>query len=352
MKTKTKCLVSILLALIMLATILPMATFAVEVDGDGLVTSTTFTLPEFGYRYGNRMESCSVNSESGVVLFVSQKVYECTEETFTNVSDLVETADSYLSAGKKYYLDLKFKAHPDSAGFAPTFTAANTKLYFNGEVLEPVAALSSVANREDIFDAIFELPELEAVPLGIDFKTVTEKGGDVAPEKATFEFEVLNLNNTPVTTVTVGGTTVETDGIGSFDGKLALGSDNYQTVLNFIEEGFMVRQKQGDAKGWTYDDTLWCVIRHVDPELNSLLDGETETITRYTYDFYKGTMVDGEFVQDSELPETEMVFTNTYTLMESPETADNGILALSVVMLAVSFVGIAAVIMNKKISAR
>lgn len=352
MNIKRRCLTSILLVMAMLMALVPMSAFASTVDDSGLVTSVEFDLLD--YAYGNFVSPCRAFGESGITFNRGSKVLECTAGTFSSYSDLSETTDWYFVAGKQYYLKLEFSAHPDCDGFAASFAPSNATLKFNGTACEYIGGTTGFdeVNQEKFYTSYYRLPLLTEIPLGIDFTTVIEKGGDVAPEAGAFELEVLNYeegSNTPVSSFTVGGKNISTNGVGSFPSKLTISTADFGKLKNLIAEGILVRQKKGTAEGWTYDEAVWFVTFVSLPEINSLTDDAVATLPGYDFACTKGKLVNGEFVADDETadPVSAMTFTNTYTAA-APETGDASDIALWTAILLAACLGIAATMIYSK----
>ncbi len=142
--------------------------------------------------------------------------------------------------------------------------------------------------------------------------------------------------------------TIETSGAGTVNGYLTVTTD-VQTYGYYLSDGFLVREIQGDADGWTYSDALYYVIWR---------DGEAEI-----YRAGKGAET-GEYGMGEELLE-KASFTNTYTkdvpidntpdvtpsepsvsspdTPESPKTGEDNNMALWLALLFISGVGIAAI---------
>lgn len=357
MKTKSlKILVSSLLAVVMLMSFVSVSAMAATFNDDGNVTSTSFTLNNFAF--GEMVASVRAScNDNGIAAVEYTKLLECNHETPTGPDDFINTADVWLQAGKQYYCTVTFAEHVDLTDiyggiqFASPFSA---HLNCNGTELTPIYTL--VANdRSRVY--YYKLPVLEALPHAIDVTTVVEQGGDVAPTTGAFELEILNIeedSNLPIDAFTIAGKEINTDGKGSFDSKLTIVNNDYEKLFYLLYNGIVVRQKQGTAEGWTYDDTVWFVAFHQDPVVNSL-DDEVETLTGFTFDCVKGKLVDGEFVADGNEVFDKVTFTNTYTEntpVIPPETDDNGA-GLWIALLSVSVLGVAAAtVIGKKKTVR
>lgn len=313
-KAFSKIILSILLVAAMLATLMPMSAMAAK-DSDEKVTATSFTLRDYGY--GEFTSTCNSTCDDQWTAIVRENaVLEYIDDDYN------KTADWYCNAGKQYYYGIAFVSHQNSGGFADTFTAQNATLKLDGNSCELVHSYSDTKDNEKYWVAIYKLPVLEAVPMGIDYTINVEQGGSIAPKSGEFELELLNVeegSNSPIADYTIGGKTASTNGKGSFDSKLTVGNNDFQKTLNLFSEGILVRQKKGTAEGWTYDESIWAVTLHHDEEVNSL-DDTAETMKQYTFDCFKGQIVDGEFKPDSETATNKITFTNTYTENEPEHT--------------------------------
>lgn len=316
MKTKSlKSAVSIVLAAIMLMLLVPLSAMAVTYGDDGNITSTYFTLNNFAY--GNTVISATVSGETSIAFVDGTTFYESTKTTPTCKEDLTETTDVFLQAGKQYFCAIEFSEHfdlyigvtdpDDYIYFDSKLTATLT---CNGVSCEQVLDLSE--NRR-VF--VYKLPILEVVPYGIDVTTVIEQGGNVAPTTGAFELEVLNFedgSNFPIDTFTIGGKNISTNGTGSFNSKLTIGSNDYEKLYYLANEGIFVKQKKGNTEGWTYDESVWFVQLHHEAVVNALGD-DVETMPNIKFDCYKGKITDGTFSFDSDIPAEKVTFTNIYT---------------------------------------
>lgn len=314
-KLFSKGLLSILLATVMLTALLPMSAMA-EKNSDQEVTADSFILR--GYEYGKFTSTCNaISNEQWTTIVREYAVLEYIDNEY------VDTADWYFNADKQYYFGMRIVAHQDSAGFADSFAAQNVTLNLNGKACELVSYDNYQVDKETTYEIIYKLPVLKAVPMEINYTFDIKQGGSVAPVKAEFELEVLNTeegSNSPIADYTIGGKTVSTEGEGGFDSKLTVGNNDFGKLMNLLRyEGIYVRQKKGNAEGWTYDESVWAVILQPEVEVNALNDDKAETEEEYIFNCVKGKLVDGEFVPDSDSVESKMTFTNTYTANHTHE---------------------------------
>ncbi len=317
MKTRSvkKILVSMLLTILMLMSLVPMAAFAATVDDEGKVTSTTFDITSYTYGYGKRISQCVASGEIGIVWIYDRNVSECTAETFSGYADLAPTTDMYFAANKQYYMTIKFGAHDETGEFSPSFSTSNVVLNLDGVPCEQVDAQEVTEDGKPAYIVCYKLPMLDASAMAIPFTKVVEQGGDIAPLTGNFELEIANLeagSNMPIENYDFSGLSFSTNGVETADKQFLLSGDSFDAVKNLLDEGILVREKASVDAGWENDDAVWCVKMHHDPDVNAL-DDDIPVMSGYTFDFFKGNMVDGEFVADSNEPANKMTFTNTYT---------------------------------------
>ena len=134
-------------------------------------------------------------------------------------------------------------------------------------------------------------------------KTV-EQGGNIAPGKASFTFELLKGGNedgegNPIYQV-LDTEEIITNGAGTtvYSLKFKVPGD-LDGANGFGRKYIYLREQNGGDAGWTYSDALYCVNRNTQ-------DGQT-----YTYSFDR---VDGE---DAVYNLEKATFTNTYTYSET-----------------------------------
>lgn len=148
---------------------------------------------------------------------------------------------------------------------------------------------------------IFELPELSSTAIQIPFtKEVTQKG-TMTPENKTFELEIETLpqSNFNISAFDIGGLTIITEGAGKYENKISINNDDYIKLLSLLDEGILIKEKQENSSYWEYDETVWLVRTNGGVELK--------------LNYFKGKIVDGEFVTDNKEGETEIVFVNSFT---------------------------------------
>lgn len=137
-------------------------------------------------------------------------------------------------------------------------------------------------------------------------KTV-EQGGNAAPGRETFTFELLkgdgeDTEGTPLYQ-SLGTAEITTNGVGTTEHSLKFKvSGDLDGADGFFKNDIYLREQAGKAAGWTYSDALYQVYRN-------LQNDQT-----YTYSFNR---VDGE---DAVYNLEKATFTNIYTGYEIPFT--------------------------------
>ena len=133
-------------------------------------------------------------------------------------------------------------------------------------------------------------------------KTV-EQGGNVAPGKASFTFELLMGGNEDSEAKVLDTAEIPTNGAGTKEYSLKFKvPGELDGADGFSQNEIYLREQKGSAAGWTYSDALYQVNRNTQ-------DGQT-----YTYSFER---VDGENAGNYLEKAT---FTNTYTRYGLPFT--------------------------------
>lgn len=362
---RCKTLLCLALALIMALSLCTVAMAEETV----VVTGISFTMGD-AYGYGKRtdnqlrnggtvdyLENGTAKTSENVSWFII-----CDESIVEKQADnsYVATTDYFFAANKQYYLKLEFTKQNEDNGYAYTWSEeiAADSFSLNGVTAE---IGSGVSNDENSGTLYFALPKLKAVPLQIPFTAITKKGGNVVPGTGNFELEVANAtegSNRPVSNYTFGGLAYTTNGVAEAPKYFTIQHDHYEAVLELLNEGIVVTQKNNVGDGWSHDDTAWGVtINYV--EIASLSEENMDLPAGYYFEFYEGKIVDKEFTPDSDTPATSMSFENTYTkntvtpkpskpaptVVEAPKTFDGGV-ALCAALSVLSMTG--AVVVGKK----
>lgn len=373
---RCKKLLCLALALIMA---LSLCTVAMA---DESSTLTEVVIPVINYKYGGNILNNSdierigwkTSSQDGTVsVIAAEDVMLCDSAEATSA-----TSDSYLEAGKAYYLKLTLAEAAGIAKYSYTFAAPSTEnpeanpgtafmFTVNGGAAAPVKS-ASVDVQNNTVAVVIELPELEAekFTMEIPFTKTVVKNGGATPPAETFKFEWVKR---PVISATISGDTnekvedltfsnvtvtvddIKTNGAGDYKGKIYVTGPEEDVNAFLMQEGFFVKEVAGSADNWTYDSQLWYVVNE-----NWRNDGEYEfAFVKVDSTAYK---CDGQN-HDTSKHNTELTFENTYTkntvapkpskpattVVEAPKTFDGGV-ALCAALSVLSMTG--AVVVGKK----
>ena len=197
--------------------------------------------------------------------------------------------------------------------------------------------------------AAFAEDAAEMIPLTAPYTTIVKMDGSIEPAETVFTLKLMNDRGKVLKYAKVSGTSVTTNGVGSYDGEIII-SVSSDEGLSQLEDGVFVRQWNEEKAGWKYDDTVWCV--------KASLKGSGDGL-EVSYDVYPTEYKNGVYVPRDNDRREKMTFTNTYTKNEDdvtnlPKTGDSSNLAAWLVLLAVSAAGVtgAAVYSRRRRNAR
>lgn len=205
-------------------------------------------------------------------------------------------------------------------------TTEHTVAYYSGTVTESGVSVDmskAIEKTAVTFTNTYTVPE--EITVEIPFTKVVELGSNGVPGEETFQFEaIFPFMNTEGTSLEAPVVSVETDGAGEYEDTLVITVS--EDDLGCLGEGFILREVQGTAAYWEYDETAWYIA------LNDLETAEELTFTycKAVYEEAEDATVEGEWVLDVNNPEAEIVFTNTYTREVSRFGRDLRILLRSV----------------------
>mgnify|MGYP001448901127 CR=1 FL=1 len=153
---------------------------------------------------------------------------------------------------------------------------------------------AAFTNTYTCYESYYEIPFTKTVTLG----------GSAAPGRETFELEIFDPGVSSLTDFDdLYTATVQTNGVGSYNGTLII-SGPEDKVEALVCEGFYVREKDTEAKNWTYSDAIWHMVP-VWEDNGRLLE------------FYPTTLEHlengDEYYKDAESPAEIMIFENIYT---------------------------------------
>lgn len=266
-------------------------------------------------------------------------------EYYLKVNFILSEESSYALASDESYYKLNVVEYDNECHTDGSYTSTSPI------TAEAVWNASTQGDNGRVAFFKLTLDTTKVYKVTIPFTKKVELGGNKAPDSTTFEVEQVG-EKVPNVTVT-GSVTVK--GKGTFNGTITV-SGPKKAVNSLLENGFVVKEVNDNAKNWTkYDDAAWFVGQKDSPVVNSVESGDT-VMSGVAFEFFKGKMVDGEFVPDSQTPVDTMTFTNTYTktsssskptttVVEAPKTFDGGV-ALCAALSVLSMTG--AVVVGKK----
>lgn len=145
------------------------------------------------------------------------------------------------------------------------------------------------------FDYPFDPPTIEPETITIPIQKIVTKGGNVKPEDRTFSFELFNFGANP-TGVDIAGTSIATNGAGTYKGEIVLTLDTKEEFFNLIE-GFDIREVKGDAENWSYSTAIYHV-RYINEEwVMEDANGKAVSIASFTNKYTK-------YINDPKTPST------------------------------------------------
>ncbi len=101
------------------------------------------------------------------------------------------------------------------------------------------------------------------ITVTVPIEKIVEKGGTEEPTAQVFEFELLDLEGNPLDSEALAemtiANTLETNGAGVTAGTVTVTADP-EAYAYYLSDGFMLREVNGGAEGWTYSDTLYYAI--------------------------------------------------------------------------------------------
>ena len=189
--------------------------------------------------------------------------------------------------------------------------------------------------------------QVKQIQMEIPYKLVVKKTGEADPTKETFKF-VIEEFGAPVEYKIISDA-IETNGEKTYNGTFTFTINS--NLLGNISEGFVLRQIKGNASGWTYDETSYYVVPHINE--NGAED----------WAFYK---LDKDRYINEENEVREAVFTNSYNAkkavapvqkkapddkMKSPKTGNDSLMVIWTTMIlaaALAFIGLTTVSHRRK----
>ena len=154
-----------------------------------------------------------------------------------------------------------------------------------------------------------ESDEPEMITWRIPYIKQVVRGGSRNPGSQTFTLEIFDVGYELLEDqVTIVGNTgkIDTNGSGDYPGHVSV-----TAPANALEEGFKVREKDGNAARWTYSDAVYTIWPVIDPDSDKITD---------QFKIYEGDYgeIDGEGTEYAT-----MTFTNTYSYSPSYDRDDD-----------------------------
>lgn len=158
----------------------------------------------------------------------------------------------------------------------------------------------------------------ELITVTVPFDTEVTLGDNGVPGKTIFDLEVVQANapEDHYADVVVSGS-VETDGVGVYDGGLTI-TGPYEQLRAMLCEGAFVRQVDGGEEGWTYDDAVWALLFYEPVDPRSLDEQGEDAYSALIYPASCELTDNGPYyyLDEDDLhgePADKMAFANVYT---------------------------------------
>lgn len=358
---RCKTLLCLALALIMALSLCTVA--MAEEPTTEMNTVTEIKVEVTDYVYGGKvdrlMAEVSVATNNGMGLQAPRFSVTIDDRgLYANEELTLPVTSEYFNANQDYWMGYKFFAgttEVTNVVFPEDNNDIKVTCTVNGQSVQAVTGFTT----DKAFNVRIKLPTLTAVPFEIPFVADIVKGGDVVPGTGNFELAVANSverSNSPIGNYTIGNLAYTTNGVGKQVEAFTITNDDYSAILNLLDEGIFVTQKEVTAKGWSHDDGKWLVQRK---NWNDVADDLNTDKTESDYFVIVAKKVGDDnakwcYVKD-------MTFTNTYTentpaptpkpskpattVVEAPKTFDGGV-ALCAALSVLSMTG--AVVVGKK----
>lgn len=338
---RARKLLALLLLLVFAVAAIPTMAFAADPDADGNLTVTipyttavqkggknapgiwAFVLTPFEYAGENdtqdpcsnlnlRLDATTIGAGEFQNEFIisgpAEQVHRFMDEGFLVRQESLIVSDSWTFSGAVYHIALRpVELDPDETTGDSDMTYA------------PVIHATSMirTDNEDVYSVIGDPLEKmnfghtytdDSAPITVEFPftKVVKQGDNTAPGKETFELELCGSTTPDLFEDITVKSTVETDGVGSFDGVFSVTGPRDQ-VESFIFEGLYLREKKGTAANWTYSDALWVIAV-------GGYDADEDAYLWSAYPVRKLHDALGDYYEIDNDGETDkMIFENTYT---------------------------------------
>lgn len=351
-----KRIVGLLVCCIMIIGLLPVTVFA---DDNIPITSLDFTVHD--YESGNEAKDVTVTTDNEEIEWLtefSQAFTICTEIGDPQTVDWsVVDKNHVLEKDKTYYIAVLI-SHKSGYSANELKPENITFSFSDGTTIKAKEIYAFGPQGVELHIAVAELPVLtDFTTTVIPFQKVVKVNGDKMPGTQEFMLDVFwvgNGNDEEYEDVEVNAV-IDTEGEGTFEGGIEISGPMAQ-VKAFLSEGFMVRERTGNAAGWTYSDEVW-YVSYAEADETSPYGS-----VKY-YKAYPSTDPDVEYEIDFDEPYETMSFENIYTVNEetttpeetttqsvTPKTGDrnNLVLWIVIIVIAAIVVVVATIVARKK----
>lgn len=291
---RARKLLALLLLLVFAVAAIPTMAFAADPDEDGNLTVTipyttavqkggknapgiwAFVLTPFEYAGENDVQDPYPDLDLEVFMTTTgtgefqnefiisgpaEQVHQFMDEGFLVRQESLIASDSWTFSGAVYHIALRpVELDPgETTGdsdmtYAPVIHATSMIRTDNEDVYSVIGDPLEKMNFGHIYT-----DDTDPITVEFPFTKVVKQGDNTAPGKQTFELEAFDENTPALFEDVTFKATVETDGVGSFNGMISVTGPRDQ-VESFLVEGVLLREKKGTAAGWTYSDAVWAVI--------------------------------------------------------------------------------------------
>ncbi len=300
----------------MIIGLLPVAVFA---EGETKITSLDFTVKN--YEAFNKANEVSVLPSDKEKIEWEDK-YETSFVLCTQIGDLdkidasILQEDSELEKDTTYYMAVLIRAKENYS--ADELKAENVNFAFaDGKTVTAEEIYSIGPDSEKLYVAAAKLPVLmDYMTCTIPFQKIVKQNGDKAPGEQEFLLDVFSAGSgskEDYKDIEISAS-IKTKGEGIFDGAIIIAGASSK-VAAFLNEGFIVRERTGNAAGWTYSDDVW-FVRHTSPTSEDPF-GNTEF-----YRAYPNAEAESGYKPDLIHPYDGISFENVYTVNEETTTTE------------------------------
>lgn len=189
------------------------------------------------------------------------------------------------------------------------------------------------------------------------YTTIVQKDGSVKPGETVFKLKLMNDRGKVLKYAKVSGTSVTTNGVGSYAGELTI-TGSFGDLMELFSPFVFVQQVDEGKDGWEYDDKVWCLVCKETIAASYSLDDaapeeEPSGLLIYPTSYTKDD--DGGYynLDEDKGPVKKMTFVNTYTKEKAdvsslPKTGDSSSLTGWLILLAVSAAAVAGAVVYSR----